>query len=274
MSTFRVHLPRRLLSLCLGLLLFGASMALMIASRLGLGPWDVLHQGLVVRTGVSYGWVVIALGALVLLMWIPLRQRPGLGTLSNVIVVGLAVEAALAVLPQPGSLSLRVVFMVTGIVANGIATGLYIGAGLGPGPRDGLMTGLAKRGHSIRLMRTLIELSVLAVGWLLGGTVGAGTVLYAVSIGPLVHYFIPRLTVAGDRTVKTGHVETRAVDAVMFPHRAWPRTVAHGFVRSILGPPPTDEQGPALIGARRAGRRKLEGQPLGQRCRGERRGCA
>jgi uncharacterized membrane protein YczE len=277
MSTFPVahRLPRRLVSLYLGLLLFGASMALMIASRLGLGPWDVLHQGLVVRTGVSYGWVVIALGAFVLLLWIPLRQRPGLGTLSNVIVIGLAVEAALAVLPQPGSLSLRVVFLVTGIVANGIATGLYIGAGLGPGPRDGLMTGLAKRGHSIRLMRTLIELSVLAVGWLLGGTVGAGTVLYAVTIGPLVHYFIPRLAVTGDGTAKKGDAETPAVDAVTAPHRAWPRAAPYGLVRSILRLPPTDEQRPAPIGARRAGRpRELEGRALGERCRGEQRGCA
>ena len=186
---------RRLVGLYAGLVLFGVSMALMLVSGLGLGPWDVLHQGLAARTGLPIGWIVVGVGALVLLLWVPLGQRPGLGTVSNVLVVGLAVDAALAVLPQPRHLLVRLAFLVVGVVANGAATGLYIGAGLGPGPRDGLMTGLAGRGHSIRLVRTLIELSVLAVGWLLGGTVGAGTVLYAVSIGPLAQYFIPRLTV-------------------------------------------------------------------------------
>jgi uncharacterized membrane protein YczE len=131
----------------------------------------------------------------VLLLWLPLRQRPGVGTVSNVIVVGLAVDAALAVLPWPDGLALRVVFLLLGVVLNGVATGLYIGAGLGPGPRDGLMTGLARRGHSIRLVRTLIELTVLVTGWLLGGTVGVGTVVYAVCIGPLAQFFIPRLAV-------------------------------------------------------------------------------
>ena len=189
------RLGRRLVGLYAGLVLFGVSMALMLVSRLGLGPWDVLHQGLAARTGLPIGWIVVGVGALVLVLWVPLGQRPGLGTVSNVLVVGLAVDAALAVLPQPRHLPVRLAFLVVGVVANGAATGLYIGAGLGPGPRDGLMTGLAGRGHSIRLVRTLIELSVLTVGWLLGGTVGAGTVLYAVSIGPLAQYFIPRLTV-------------------------------------------------------------------------------
>jgi uncharacterized membrane protein YczE len=186
---------RRLVNLYAGLVLFGASMALMLVSGLGLGPWDVLHQGLAERTGLPIGWIVIGVGTLVLLLWVPLRQRPGLGTVSNVVVVGLAVDASLAVLPVPRQLLARCAFLVGGVVANGAATGLSIGAGLGPGPRDGLMTGLAGRGHSIRLVRTAIELSVLAVGWLLGGTVGVGTVLYAVSIGPLAQYFIPRLTV-------------------------------------------------------------------------------
>jgi uncharacterized membrane protein YczE len=186
---------RRLVNLYAGLVLFGASMALMLVAGLGLGPWDVLHQGLADGTGLPIGWVVAGVGALVLLTWIPLGQRPGLGTLSNVVVVGLAVDAALAVLPQPRPLPLRLAFLVGGIVANGAATGLYIGAGFGPGPRDGLMTGLASRGHSLRRVRTAIELSVLVVGWLLGGAVGIGTLAYAVSIGPLAHYFIPRLTV-------------------------------------------------------------------------------
>jgi len=183
-----------LLQLYVGLVLFGVSIALMVQAGLGLDPWDVFHQGLAERSGLRFGWVVIGVSALVLILWFPLRQHPGIGTVSNVVVVGLAVDASLAALPEPREIPLRIAFLVTGILANGVATGLYIGAGLGPGPRDGLMTGLAARGHSIRLARTAIELSVLAAGWLLGGTVGAGTVLYAVSIGPLAHYFIPRFT--------------------------------------------------------------------------------
>lgn len=188
-------LPRRLINLYAGLVLFGVSVALLVRARLGLDSWDVLHQGIARRSGLQLGWVVIAIGALVLLLWLPLRQRPGVGTVSNVIVVGLAVDAALDVLPAPGAMPARVAFLLGGILANGVATGLYIGAGLGPGPRDGLMTGLAARGHSIRVARTAIELIVLGGGWLLGGNVGVGTVLYAVTIGPLAHYFIPRLTV-------------------------------------------------------------------------------
>jgi uncharacterized membrane protein YczE len=205
------RLPRRLFNLYVGLVLFGVSMALMLESGLGLDPWDVFHQGLAERAGLSIGWVVVGIGTLVLLLWIPLRQRPGIGTVSNAVVVGLAVDAALAVLPQPRHMAFRCIFLVGGIVINGVATGLYIGAGLGPGPRDGLMTGLARRGHSIRLVRTAIELSVLAIGWLLGGTVGVGTVAYAVTIGPLAQYFIPRLAVPsdvesphGDRAPTTG----------------------------------------------------------------------
>jgi uncharacterized membrane protein YczE len=185
---------RRLICLYVGLVLFGVSMALMIRARLGLDSWDVLHQGISRRSGVQFGWVVIGVGALVLLAWIPLRQRPGFGTVSNVIVVGLAVDAALDVLPAVHAMWLRVGLLVVGIVANGVATGLYIGAGLGPGPRDGLMTGLAARGHSIRVVRTGIELTVLAAGWLLGGSVGVGTVVFALAIGPLAHYFIPLFT--------------------------------------------------------------------------------
>ncbi len=187
---------RRLASLYGGLVLFGLSVSLMIAARLGLDPWDVLHQGLARRTGLPIGWIVNGTGVAVLLLWIPLRQRPGMGTVSNVIVVGLVVDAALPLLPQPSAMTARAGFLGAGILANGVATGLYIGAGLGPGPRDGLMTGLAKRGWPIRRVRTAIELSVLAAGWLLGGTVGIGTLLYAVSIGPLVHVLLPRLTVA------------------------------------------------------------------------------
>jgi uncharacterized membrane protein YczE len=180
----------RLIRLYAGLALFGASIALMVRAGLGLGPWDVLHQGLSRQTGLPLGWIVIAVAAVVMLAWIPLRQRPGLGTLSNVVLVGLALDATLAVLPTPEPLALRVAFLATGIVSNGLATALYIGADFGPGPRDGLMTGLAQRGHSIRLVRTSIELTVLAAGWLLDGTVGIGTVAYALSIGPLIQVFL------------------------------------------------------------------------------------
>ena len=197
-------LRARLFNLYLGLVLFGLSMGLLIAADLGLDPWDVFHQGLAEKSGIRFGWVVILVGAAVLLAWIPLRQRPGIGTVSNVVVVGLAVDAALAVLPEPEHLAVRSALLVAGIVLNGVATGLYVGAGLGPGPRDGLMTGLARRGRSIRVVRTSIEVAVLAVGWLMGGTVGVGTVLFAVTIGPLVHFFIPRLTVsASEPALKT-----------------------------------------------------------------------
>jgi uncharacterized membrane protein YczE len=186
---------RRLVSLYGGLGLFGVSIALLVNARLGLDPWDVLHQGLARRTGLPIGWMVIGTGAVVLLLWIPLRQRPGLGTISNVIIVGLVLDAALPVLPHPRALAERAVMLAAAIITNAVATGLYIGAGLGPGPRDGLMTGLAGRGWPVRRVRTLIELTVVAIGWLLGGTVGIGTLLYAVSIGPLAHVLIPRLTI-------------------------------------------------------------------------------
>jgi uncharacterized membrane protein YczE len=183
----------RLAQLAAGLTLFGVSIALLVRAGLGLPSWDVLHQGLAHRTGLSFGLVVNAVAVVVLLLWIPLRQRPGFGTLANVVVVGLAADAALAVLPPARWLPAQVGLLLAGVVLNGVATGLYLGARLGPGPRDGLMTGLAARGHSIRAVRTGIELAVLAAGWLLGGTVGVGTVLFAVAIGPLAQYFIPRL---------------------------------------------------------------------------------
>ncbi|MFI7220899.1 membrane protein YczE [Micromonospora maritima] len=192
------HRPaRRLTQLYAGLALYGVSMALMIRSGLGLDPWDVFHQGLARQTGLSFGTVTIAVGALVLLLWIPLRQRPGLGTVSNVVVIGLVVDATLAVLPPGAGLPVRAALLVVGIVANGAATGLYLGAGLGPGPRDGLMTGFVARHPrwSVRLVRTVIEVTVLALGWLLGGTVGLGTVAYALAIGPLAQFFIPMFAI-------------------------------------------------------------------------------
>ncbi|WP_067812075.1 membrane protein YczE [Actinomadura kijaniata] len=188
-------MARRLVQLYAGLALYGLGIALQVASTLGNDPWDVFHQGLSLRFGLSIGaWIIIA-GALVMLLWIPLRQRPGLGTVSNVIFVGLFADLFLWLLPEPGNLAMRWTYLVVAIVVGGFATGCYIGAGFGAGPRDGLMTGLAARGHSIRVVRTGIEVTVLAVGWLLGGTVGIGTLLYAVAIGPLAHVFIPMLAV-------------------------------------------------------------------------------
>ena len=189
-------LARRLVQLYLGLALYGFSMAMMIRGSLGLAPWDVLNQGLDRHLPLSYGTVSMIIGAAVLLLWIPLRQKPGLGTISNVFVIGLAVDAGLSLLPTLHGLPVRAAMLAGGIIANGLAGGLYIGARFGPGPRDGLMTGFARRtGGSLRLVRTLIELTVLLVGWLMGGQVGVGTVAYALAIGPLVQLFLPVLTV-------------------------------------------------------------------------------
>lgn len=189
------RLRRRLAQLAIGLVLYGISDAMLVLSGLGLDPWDVLHQGLARHTPIPIGTWAIIIGALVLAGWIPLRQRPGVGTAANVVVIGSVIDTVLAVTPVPHTIVLRWAMLLAGVVLNGVATACYIGAGLGPGPRDGLMTGIAARGHSVRVVRTAIELTVLAAGWLLGGTVGIGTVLYAVSIGPMVHLLLPRLTV-------------------------------------------------------------------------------
>ena len=196
MPTLDVRPTRRLVQLCAGLVLYGVSMALLVRSGLGVMPWDVLHQGLARQLGWSLGVVTMVVGALVLLAWVPLRERPGLGTVSNVVVIGLALDVALAVLPEPSSLPLRVALVPAGILLNAVATAAYIGVHLGPGPRDGLMTGLVRRtGRSVRLVRTSIEVTVVVLGWLLGGTLGVATVLYALAIGPLVHALLPRLAV-------------------------------------------------------------------------------
>ncbi|KDN82472.1 YczE/YyaS/YitT family protein [Kitasatospora cheerisanensis] len=196
LSANSTELPRRLLRLAAGLVLYGVSMALVLRASLGGNPWDVFHQGLARHVGLSVGTWVTLVGALVLLLWIPLRQKPGVGTVGNVAVLGVAMDATLAVLPHPHALAARIPLLAAGIVLNGLATGLYIGARLGPGPRDGLMTGLHRRtGRSVRLIRTGVELTVLAAGIALGGTFGVGTVAYALAIGPLVQFFLPRLTV-------------------------------------------------------------------------------
>jgi uncharacterized membrane protein YczE len=188
-------LARRLTQLYAGLILYGVSASLILLSRLGNDPWDVFHQGLSRQTGIGTGTWVCIVGALLLLLWIPLKQRPGLGTLSNVVVIGVAIDVMLAVFAPAHDDAVRVALLVSGVLLNGVATGLYIGARFGPGPRDGLMTGLAARGHSIRVVRTSIELTVLVAGALLGGTVGVGTLVYALSIGPLAHVLVPALTV-------------------------------------------------------------------------------
>jgi uncharacterized membrane protein YczE len=192
-----VELGRRLVQLYVGLTLYGVSSSLLVLAGLGLDPWDVFHQGLARHSSLAIGTWAIVVGVLVLLLWIPLRQRPGFGTLSNVVVVGGVMDIVLAVVPAPHALGWRIACLVAGVGLNGVATGAYIGAGLGPGPRDGLMTGLVARGHSIRVVRTALEMTVLVTGWLLGGTVGVGTLLYAVSIGPLAHVFIPLLSPGG-----------------------------------------------------------------------------
>jgi uncharacterized membrane protein YczE len=198
------RMTRRVAQLYAGLALYGLGIALQVASGLGNDPWDVFHQGLNRQFGLSIGMWIIITGAFVMLFWIPLRQRPGLGTLSNVVFLGLFADLFLWLLPHPGSAALRWTYLLAAIVAGAIATGAYIGAGLGPGPRDGLMTGLAARGHSVRVVRTGIEISVLGAGWLLGGTVGIGTVLYALLIGPLTHIFLPRLAIK-PLAVRTDH---------------------------------------------------------------------
>jgi uncharacterized membrane protein YczE len=206
------RLSLRLVKLYAGLALYGASSALLVRSGLGLEPWNVLHQGLAELTGLTIGVVSIIVGAAVLLLWIPLRQRPGLGTVSNVFVVGVAMDGTLALVPEAHGLTVRVTLLVAGIVLNGVATGLYITAGFGPGPRDGLMTGLHRRtGRSIRLMRTSVEVTVVATGFALGGTVGVGTVLYALAIGPLAQLFLrvfaPAPAPPGSTVVAAGQTE-------------------------------------------------------------------
>jgi uncharacterized membrane protein YczE len=181
----------RLVQLYAGLILYGISSSLLVLADLGLDPWDVFHQGLSRTFGLAIGTWAILVGVVVLLLWIPLHQKPGIGTVSNVVLVGLTMNVVLGHVHPPHALAVRIPMLVVGVFLNGVATGAYIGAGFGPGPRDGLMTGLAARGHSIRVVRTGIEVAVLVTGWLLGGTVGVGTVLYAVAIGPLAHVFVP-----------------------------------------------------------------------------------
>jgi uncharacterized membrane protein YczE len=184
------------------LALFGVGIALLIRAHLGAAPWDVFHTGVSSMTGVPVGIVIIIVGVALLLLWIPLREQPGLGTLLNAVEIGLVVDLALPALPEPGHLAGRTAMMVGGVVVIAIGSGLYIGAGLGPGPRDGLMTGLARRWFSIRAARTGIEVTVLMIGVALGGSIGVGTAVFAFGIGPLVQILLPHLTMAAPEAAR------------------------------------------------------------------------
>lgn len=206
-------MTRRLLQLLIGLAMYGVSLAMFIRAGLGLDPWDVFHQGLAVKTGLSIGTVVVIVSFLVLLLWIPLRQWPGVGTLCNAVLVGVFADVGLALIPEFSHLGGQIGMLAGAILLNGIASACYIGARLGPGARDGLMTGLARRtGWSVRASRTGIEVVVLGAGWLLGGSVGVGTVLYALAIGPLVQLLLPRFTVPEARPVSAAGTETETAD--------------------------------------------------------------
>ena len=197
LPTANARLPRRLVQLYAGLVTFAFGEALILHAGLGVIPWDVFQQGLVTHWGLTMGTWSIIVGVCVLLLWIPLRQKPGIGTVSNAIVIGAVLDPMLGALPSPESLGWRAAYLVVGILINGVATAAYIGARLGPGPRDGLMTGLVRvTGRSVRFIRTALEVTVVAIGWLLGGNLGVG-ILFALSIGPVVHVFLPRLTVPG-----------------------------------------------------------------------------
>lgn len=216
-------LRRRLIQLVLGLVTAGIGLALGVRADLGLGPWDVLHQGIAERAGVSMGLVVIAVGVVVLLSWVPLHQRLGMGTVINVFTVGAVLDLSLGVLPEMHGMVAQGSAMVAGVVAVGLGSGLYLGAGLGPGPRDGLMTALAARGPSIRLVRTAIEVSALGLGWLLGGTIGVGTVVFALAIGPLVQRFMDAFDLSRPPEPASGPVTEQVPVAGARTRRQLPR---------------------------------------------------
>ncbi len=204
------ELRRRVPRLVVGLVLFGVGISLQVISGLGLSPWEVLHQGISNRTGVPLGTVGIITGFVVLLLWIPLRERFGVGTVANIVLIGIVIDLSLWLLPDSvEGLVARSVLLVAGILIVGVGSGLYIGAGLGPGPRDGLMTGLATRGMNIGVARFGIEITVLVIGWLLGGTVGVGTALFAFGMGPLIALFLPMFALEPlDRHVPDAHFGT------------------------------------------------------------------
>jgi uncharacterized membrane protein YczE len=188
--TIPSSLTLRIAQCVVGLIICGLGIAVIVAADIGLAPWDVLHKGISRRTGIAVGTVIIIVGFALLVLWIPLRVRPGIGTILNAVIIGWTVNVGLPRMPEPDETMWQLVEMSAGVVAFGIGTAMYIGAGLGPGPRDGLMTGIASRGHSLRLVRTAIEIAVLVSGWALGGAIGIGTAVFALAIGPLVHCFL------------------------------------------------------------------------------------
>ncbi len=193
---FRDRLGRRLVRCLVGLALFAVGISLQMNANIGAPPWDVFHQGVAKQTEISIGKIIVMTGFALLTLWIPLKQKPGLGTILNALEIGLVADIALEIIPEPNNILIRIIMVVVGIVTVAIGTGLYIGSALGPGPRDGLMTGLAKRGIPIRVGRTAIEITVLIVGMILGGQVGIATFAFAFGVGPLVHFFLPRLAVS------------------------------------------------------------------------------
>ena len=193
---FRDRLGRRLVRCLIGLALFAIGLSLQMNANIGAPPWDVFHQGVAKQTDISIGKIIVITGFSLLLLWIPLRQKPGLGTILNALEIGLIADVALEIIPEPNNIFIRVVMVIVGIITVAIGTGLYIGSDLGPGPRDGLMTGLAKRGIPIRVGRTAIEVTALIVGFAMGGQVGVATFAFAFGVGPLVHFFLPRLAVS------------------------------------------------------------------------------
>jgi len=194
----RAELRRRLPRLLVGIVVLSVGIALTLNARLGVSPYDVLHQGLSEVTGLSFGTVVVLLGLAILVAWIPIGQRFGIGTIVNTLTVGFIVDGFLHVLPEPSAHVARWPMLLGGIAVSAFGMACYIGAGLGPGPRDGLMTGLAAKGFPLWIVRTVLEITALVSGWLLGGDVGVGTVLFAFGIGPIGHWFLARLHLSAD----------------------------------------------------------------------------
>ena len=193
---FRDRLGRRLVRCLIGLAIFAIGISLQMNANIGAPPWDVFHQGVAKQTDISIGKIIVITGFTLLLLWIPLRQKPGLCTILNALEIGLIADVALEIIPEPNNIFIRIVMVIVGIITVAVGTGLYIGSALGPGPRDGLMTGLAQRGIPIRIGRTAVEVTVMIIGYALGGQVGVATFAFAFGVGPLVQFFLPRLAVS------------------------------------------------------------------------------